>query len=256
MASYPSAVKTFTTKNALDTIQPSHINDLQDEIAAIESGLLNGTAPMNSSRITAPAAQISNCTVSSLTVSVLSIANLQTTNSTTANLNVTGGSTLATLNVTGASTLSDVVVTAAPPAARVSNNANLNTNNGSTTRLTFNTQQFTSTSGMHSTTTNPGRLIAVSSGIYLISGCVTWSGGSTGGYRNVRILINGSSIVASDDRDAVSGGNQTTQNVFAIYRFASSGSYAELEVYQNSGSTLSVLASGDLSPMFSMARLR
>ena len=51
-ASYPTAAKTFTTKNAGDTIQPGHINDLQDEVAAIEDGLLNGLAPLNSSNST------------------------------------------------------------------------------------------------------------------------------------------------------------------------------------------------------------
>jgi hypothetical protein len=51
-ASYPTAVKSFTTKSAGDTIQGSHINDVQDEVAAIEGGLLNGTAPLNSSNST------------------------------------------------------------------------------------------------------------------------------------------------------------------------------------------------------------
>lgn len=66
-ASYPTAVKSFTVKNAGDTIQPAHLNDLQDEVAAIEGGLLNGTAPLHSS------------------------------NSTVANLSVSGGSTVAHL---------------------------------------------------------------------------------------------------------------------------------------------------------------
>lgn len=44
MASYPSAVKSFTTKSdgAGNTIFAAHVNDLQDEVAAIEGGLLNG----------------------------------------------------------------------------------------------------------------------------------------------------------------------------------------------------------------------
>jgi len=58
MAQYPGAVKTFTTRNAGDVIQPSHVNDLQDEVNAIEAGLLQGTAPLNSS----------NSTVANLTV--------------------------------------------------------------------------------------------------------------------------------------------------------------------------------------------
>lgn len=240
MASYPSAVKSFGTKNAGDTIQPSHINELQDEVAALEDGLLNGTAPINSSRITAPAAQITNATISSLTVT---------------SFNFPANSTLTNLNVTGGSTLSDLNVTTNPTAARVTISANLNTNSGSTTRLTFNTQVFAS-AGMHSTTTNPGRLTAPSSGLYMIAGQVAWTTGSTGGYRRLRILIDGSSIVAQDTRDGNGDGiGATHQTVATIYRFASSGSYAELEVQQNSGSTLSIQAVGD-GTAFAMAKLR
>lgn len=251
MASYPNAVKSFTSKNAGDTIQPSHINELQDEVAALEDGLLNGTAPINSSRITAPAAQITNATISSLTVTSFNFP----TASTLTNVNVTGGSTLATLNVTGGSTLSDLNVTTNPTAARVTMSANLNTVSGSTTRLTFNTQVFAS-AGMHSTGTNPGRLIAPSSGVYVISGQVAWTTGSTSGYRRLRILIDGSSIVAQDTRNGDGDGiGATHQTVATVYRFASSGSYAELEVQQNSGSTLSIQPVGD-GTVFAMAKLR
>lgn len=41
-ASYPGSIKTFTTKNNGDTIQASHVDDLQDEVTAVETGLLNG----------------------------------------------------------------------------------------------------------------------------------------------------------------------------------------------------------------------
>ena len=255
MASYPNAVKSFTNKNAGDTIQPAHINDLQDEIAALEDGLLNGTAPLNSSRITAPAAQISNATISSLTVSVMSISNLQTTASTTASLNVTTGSTMAALNVTGMSSLADLQVAAAAPAVRVSNSANIAVGDASTTRLTFNTDVFASTSGMHSTATNSGRLIATSSGIYCITGTVTWAPNSSG-LRQARILINGSSFATIQTLPSASGTFNTDQNITTIYRFASSGSYAELEVYQNSGGSLNVLSAGDHSPTFAMTKLR
>jgi hypothetical protein len=52
MASYPGSVKTFTTKNTSDVIQAEHVNSLQDEVNAIEAGLLNGTARLNSSHST------------------------------------------------------------------------------------------------------------------------------------------------------------------------------------------------------------
>lgn len=43
-ASYPSSVKTFATRTNGQTISASWFNDLQDEVAAIEGGLLNGFA--------------------------------------------------------------------------------------------------------------------------------------------------------------------------------------------------------------------
>jgi hypothetical protein len=52
MASYPTSVKTFTTKNPGDKIASADVNDLQSEVNAIEAGLLNGTANLNSSNST------------------------------------------------------------------------------------------------------------------------------------------------------------------------------------------------------------
>jgi hypothetical protein len=44
MADYPASVKTFSTKVADDTIEAAHPNDIQDEVTAVEDGLLNGLA--------------------------------------------------------------------------------------------------------------------------------------------------------------------------------------------------------------------
>lgn len=52
MASYPGAVKIFATRANGQTIDASHVNDLQDEVNAIEAGLLNGTANLQSSNTT------------------------------------------------------------------------------------------------------------------------------------------------------------------------------------------------------------
>lgn len=49
MASYPTSVKSFTTKNTNDVIQAAHMNDVQDEVNAIEAGIVNGTARVVSS---------------------------------------------------------------------------------------------------------------------------------------------------------------------------------------------------------------
>lgn len=62
-ASYPNSVKTFATRSAGQTIDPSHVNDLQDEVSAIEDGLLNGTAPVTSSNLTVTGALNSTVTI-------------------------------------------------------------------------------------------------------------------------------------------------------------------------------------------------
>ena len=59
MASYPNTAITFTTRSNGQTIDASHVNSLQDEVAAIESGLLGGTAPIVSSHVTGTGLQIS-----------------------------------------------------------------------------------------------------------------------------------------------------------------------------------------------------
>lgn len=53
MPSFPAAVKTFTTKNTGDVVQAAHVNDIQDEVNAIEAGYINGTARLNSSNLNA-----------------------------------------------------------------------------------------------------------------------------------------------------------------------------------------------------------
>jgi hypothetical protein len=72
MANYPTSPPSFGTKSAGQTIASAHVNSLQDEVVAIGTGLLQGTAPLASS------------------------------NSTVANLSVLGNSTIAgAVNISG-----------------------------------------------------------------------------------------------------------------------------------------------------------
>lgn len=210
MPNFPTSVFTPPTRSAGQTIGSAHVNDIQDEINAIEGGYINGTAPLNSS------------------------------NSTLANLSVTGNST-----VTGSMTVSSNVtisgrLTQDTPVAIVKNLGAAIANNVDT-YLTFTQQDFVSTSVMHSTATNPGRLLAAaSSGVYEISGSVRWNTFSTAGARRVFLRVNGTDTIGSVLGPGSPANDVIDQNLSVLYRLASTTDYVELGVSHNSGSTGSV----------------
>lgn len=69
-ATFPGGVKAFTTKNAGDEVDESHVNDLQDEVAAVETGTLrmhfgdgsDGATDMNGSNTFAAFATLGGST--------------------------------------------------------------------------------------------------------------------------------------------------------------------------------------------------
>ena len=137
MASFPGSVKSFTTKNSGDVIAASHVTDLQDEVAAIEDGVLNGTARLNSS------------------------------NSTLATLSVAGGSTLAgTLSVAGGSTFTVRPVMPPPHMALVFLDSTGAVDSSAASTFAYVAEGILTNSSMHSTGTNPERLTPQSTGIY------------------------------------------------------------------------------------------
>lgn len=58
MANYPNSVWSPSAKSNGQTIDASHINDIQDEVVALEDGLRNATAPLASSRSTVAALSV------------------------------------------------------------------------------------------------------------------------------------------------------------------------------------------------------
>lgn len=94
-ASYPTAVKSFTVKTASQKVLAAHVNDLQDEVAAIEAGILNGTAPVNAAASTFTSLSVSGgSTVTTLQAGASTLTTLQAGASTLTSLNVAGGSTV------------------------------------------------------------------------------------------------------------------------------------------------------------------
>lgn len=99
MASFPTSVYSPATKSAGQTIQASHVNDLDGEVTAMQTGYLNGTARLNAAA----------STVTSLSVTGGSTLGTLQAGASTVTTFVAGASTLASVNVSGASTLSGPV---------------------------------------------------------------------------------------------------------------------------------------------------
>ncbi len=136
--------------------------------------------------------------------------------------------------------------------ARVFNNANISISNSVTTSLTFNSEVWDDNT-LHDTSTNPGRLIATDEGRYLICGQVTWTSNATGN-RNLSILLNGSATVALEAEKSLASG-KSHYATCTITQLAAT-EYAELQVFQDSGGSLTVEVAANRSPMFMMQRLR
>jgi hypothetical protein len=222
MASYPTAVKSFTTKTAAQTIASAHMNDVQDEINAIEDGLLNATAPLNSS------------------------------NSTVANLSVTGGSTFAG-NVTISGELG---VVKSPPYALCRQSTVVAVAHNTFVQVSLDADVFLSTATMHSTSSNPTRVVPPSSGVYLLQGAVDWADFSTAGHRVTDLKLNSTTVIyrLTQTAPATAIGGTFSQLVAMTYKLQTTD-YVELQVYQDSGSTGS-LSNGFQTPWLSVTKVR
>lgn len=140
---------------------------------------------------------------------------------------------------------------AAPPQARAFNSANISIPNNAVTALTFDSERH-DTGALHSTSSNTGRLTAPSAGLYAIGACVRWNP-TGGGTRQLYLRLNGATFIAEQVGDFTSGA-AVMQTIETQYRLAATD-YVEVVVLQQSGGALNVLAFGNTSPEFWMARL-
>lgn len=223
MASYPTSVKSFTTKSdgAGNKIFAAHVNDLQDEVTAIEDGLLNGTAPVNSSRITAPASQISNSSMSSLTV--------------------TAGSSFAVRPLMPP-----------PEMALVFLQSTVAIGSSGASTLSWTGEQFVTTAAMHSTGSNPERLIPQTTGVYQFTVQVGFSLAGAG-VRQVAIVDSSGANVGTVRLLDSTGAAHTIQAT-GYKRFDATGGYCVVTLALSGNSTLS-LSSGITQTWFSMVKL-
>ena len=235
MASYPTSVKSFTTKldGPGNPINAAHVNDLQDEVNAIEAGLLNGTARLNAA----------GSTLASLSV---------TGNSTVVALQA-GNCTVTNIQITGASSFATRPVFVPPDAAKVYVESLKDLGSSALSTLTFTSQDFLTNSTIHSTGTNPDRLTPQSTGLYWFAAQIGHSAPTGASIGSLTIRDSSVGIIAGQFEQGftIAGNIQ----VSGIKRFDALGGYAICIVNNaGGGSTLSI-SSGVAQSWFSMVKL-
>lgn len=234
MPSYPTSVKSFTTKNTGDVVQAAHINDLQDEVAAIEAGIRNGTAPINAS----------GSTLTSLSV---------TGNSTLAAVQG-GASTFTTLQVTGNSSFANRPIFTPPDVAKVYRESTWTLASSGFSTVAWNHQDILTNSSMHSTTLNPERLSPQTTGVYRVTAQISPTVPSAGNYQRVTIKDSSNSVIGSVTSDTGRTQVERRLQVTAYKRFDAVGGYVVCEV-EAEGASTSSLSSGVGISWFSMEKL-
>ena len=136
---------------------------------------------------------------------------------------------------------------------RVYNNTNITLSNGVEKALTFNSERY-DTDNMHSTVSATNRITITTSGVYMIWGNVTFTNNAAG-VRAAYIYLNGATIIARTQADAVANSSGSTIiQISSIYNL-SAGSYLELRAEQNSGGDLAVQSNANYSPEFAVQRI-
>lgn len=241
MPSFPTSVFAPASRSAGQTIQPAHMNDVQDELNAIEGGYLNGTARLNSSGSTLASLDVNGNSTLASSVTLGSIPYIMPSS---------GGSTgniLTCISTSGSTMTLEWRAAASPDAARVQLDALQELAVGGSSVL-WSSQVFVTNSSMHSTATNPARLTPQSTGIYLaVVGVSVRSVGST-----YEITIKDSTGSNVGYVRAVSTASDAGFNLSAMKRFDVLGGYLTVTV-ENAGTTNAVRAGND--SFFSMVKL-
>lgn len=250
---YPTSVFSPSARSNGQTIDASHVQDIQVEITALENGLL-GTITHNLSvtgASTLGILQAGASTVTSLVVSNGStLGTLQAGASTVASLVVSGGSTLGTLQA-AASTFSVRPVTPPPEMALVFLDSTAAIASSAASTLAFKSQAILTNSSMHSTGTNPERITPQSTGVYKMVGQIAFGLASAISIRQVIIEdSSGGAIGKHGEKSTESGQFQ----VVGYKRFDALGGYVTLKFATDAASTHS-LSSGIDNSWFSMVKL-
>lgn len=124
----------------------------------------------------------------------------------------------------------DLAILGSLDAARIFNTTNQTIAANTWTTVSFNAE-YINRGGMHSMTTNPGRLTAQRAGLFAVGGEVVFGGkGSTGG---AQLLYNGSIVIASSFSTSP-GTNASQHACVATLWYAAAGDFFNLQAHSGS----------------------
>lgn len=267
-ASYPSSAKSFTTKLSGDTVQAAHVNDLQEEVRAVEVGLISGlqhhllftdnTYDIGASGATRPRnVYIAQGILAGGAVTVgaglivsgtsLIAGHLTFTDDTydigasgatrPRNLYLSQGAQLSgALTVGTTVTIGGVVTAASQIRAGAYHSTTQSLSDSTWSSLSMNSEDY-DVGSVHDTATNNSRMTIPSggTGFYLVTGAVGFAA-SGAGVRGARIAKNGS--VVGTNVTVPATGTGTTQIGVQWMGPLSAGDYVEVQGYQSSGGAL------------------
>lgn len=135
--------------------------------------------------------------------------------------------------------------------ARVNHNANQSISSGSFVALAFNIEQYDE-GALHDTAVNNSRLTASVAGKYHVYGSVQWDSNATGS-RALGITTNSGYFAAYDIMHTMTASLQD-MSVSSIVNLGV-GDYVQIQVFQNSGSSINILTESR-TPIFGMTLMQ
>lgn len=160
---------------------------------------------------------------------------------------VPNGRLLGWLTTDGSGNIDKVWQWNQPDTCRLTNSATISIANNSTTTVDWDTERH-DTNSMHSTSTNPSRITIQKGGQYFIELSILFAAESApNSIKLARIVLNGSNILATQVSRSVGGGAVTHGISCCAMPYLQAGDYIEASVFQNTGASLNLLTTADVS---------
>lgn len=224
-ATFPTGIKSFSTKLAGQTVAAAHVNDLQDEVVALETQLVTGPLKPALGSAAAPTYAL----VGDLDTGMYS-----------------SGANALEFATNGVKALgidsTQFIDSPTQPRASAFNSGVQSVASASFTVITFDSEDY-DVGGMHSTSANTSRMTIPTGGdgLYLLTANITFAPSTTGNVRGTRFVKNGATLgVTATILPGASGSSVgTTSQLVAVMNLVA-GDYVEVDVLQDTGSSMNI----------------